>query len=385
MGIRSASLLALCSAACAAIAAGCGGSSTLSKQELASKADAICVDNRRVVAEELGSLPTTPAAIAAYDGGDLRIDPQFESRLGDLKPPKSVTSAYKGYLASRKASLDLTRREEAAARSGNPRALQAFTAQRQAGSQERARLAKQLGFKVCGVPADVPNLLGPSQPSGPPPASVKYPKPKDTLDDAIAKFKAVRTCSQLQALQNSDDTKVKPAECQQVLPGLQGLLVLAKDEIGPVGVVDINAANGHGTALFVEDGKSGKLTFSSVVGYEGGAVHKPAPGNDAARNAAGFVAAVRANDGAALHRYISENSSFYAMRSSTVSFPSPTGSGARLIKDVRADKSARPQLLGIGVLYGFFELKANGDNYVLITIRGPTGYRFIGFYPLPKG
>ena len=117
----------------------------------------------------------------------------------------------------------------------------------------------------------------------------------------------MRTCAQLQALQNSDDTKVKPADCQQVLPGLRGLRVIAKDEIGPVGVVDINAANGHGTVLFVEDGKSGRFTFSSVVGYEGGAVHKPAPGDDAARNIAGFIASVRANDGAALHRFVSEN------------------------------------------------------------------------------
>ena len=88
---------------------------------------------------------------------------------------------------------------------------------------------------------------------------------------------------------------------------------------------------------------------------------------------------------AAVHRYISENSSFYASRSSTVSFPGPTGSGARLIKDLRADKAAKPQVLGIDVLYGFFALKANGDNYVLITTHGPTGYKFIGFYPLPAG
>ena len=382
--MRASLLLSLCAIVCAAIAAGCGASSTLSKQELASKADAICRDNRRAVAEQLGSLPTTPAAIAAYDGGDLRLDPAFEDRLKALKPPKSEKAAYKSYLASRTASLSLTRREEAVARSGNQRALQAFTAQRQAGSQLRARLAQQLGFKVCGVAADVPNLLGPPQPLGPPPASVHYPKPKDTLDDAIAAFSRIRTCAQIQALQNSDDSKVKQADCAQVLPGLRGLRVLAKDEIGPVGVVDINAANGHGTVLFVEDGKSRRFTFSNVTGYEGGAVHKPAPGNDAARNIAGFIAAVRANDGAALHQFVSENSSYYARGSPTVAFPGPTDSGPRLIRDVRADKAAKPQVLGIDILYGFFELKANGDNYVLITTHGPTGYKFIGFYPLAR-
>src|SRR5437763_175323 len=273
--MRASLLLSLCAIVCAAIAAGCGASSTLSKQELASKADAICRDNRRAVAEQLGSLPTTPAAIAAYDGGDLRLDPAFEDRLKALKPPKSEKAAYKSYLASRTASLSLTRREEAVARSGNQRALQAFTAQRQAGSQLRARLAQQLGFKVCGVAADVPNLLGPPQPLGPPPASVHYPKPKDTLDDAIA--------------------------------------------------------------------------------------------------------------GAALHQFVSENSSYYARGSPTVAFPGPTDSGPRLIRDVRADKAAKPQVLGIDILYGFFELKANGDNYVLITTHGPTGYKFIGFYPLAAG
>ena len=166
--MRASLFLSLCAIGCAAIAAGCGGSSTLSKQELASKADAICRDNRREVALQLGSLPTTPAAIAAYDAGDLRLDPPFERRLQALKPPKSENSAWKAYLASRTASVSVSRREAAVARTGNQRALQAFTAQRQAGSQLRARLAQQLGFKVCGVPADVPNLLGPPQPSGPP-------------------------------------------------------------------------------------------------------------------------------------------------------------------------------------------------------------------------
>src|SRR5438132_3419632 len=207
--MRASLLLSLCAIACAAIAAGCGGSSTLSKQELASKADAICRDNRREVALQLGSLPTTPAAIAAYDAGDLRLDPPFERRLQALKPPKSEKSAWKAYLASRTASVSVSRREAAVARTGNQRALQAFTAQRQAGSQLRARLAQQLGFKVCGVPADVPNLLGPPQPSGPPPASVHYPKPKDTVDDAIAAFSKVRTCATRKAMYNSEDSKVK--------------------------------------------------------------------------------------------------------------------------------------------------------------------------------
>src|SRR2546421_12398243 len=104
--MRASLLLFLSAIACAAIAAGCGGSSTLSKSELASKADAICTDNRRMVALDLGSLPNTPPAIAAYDAGDIRIDPQFEKRLAGLKPPKSEKNAYKAYLPSRKASLD---------------------------------------------------------------------------------------------------------------------------------------------------------------------------------------------------------------------------------------------------------------------------------------
>ena len=85
------------------------------------------------------------------------------------------------------------------------------------------------------------------------------------------------------------------------------------------------------------------------------------------------------------HRLVSENSSFSTKVSRTVDLSGPTGSGLRLKKDLAADRAAKPEVLGIDILYGFFALKANGHNYVLINIKGPTGYKWIGFYPQPAG
>jgi len=379
-------LLSLVVVGCLALAAaGCGGSSTLGKQELITKADGVCRDERRVVAQELGSAPNFPAAIAAYDAGDVRIDTAFERRLRDLKPPKSEKSTWNAYLASREQSLSLARREGAAARRGDQRTLQAFGAQRQAGAQQRARLADRVGLRVCGSQRDVPDLLGPPQPSGPPPSRVHYIKPKSTLSAAATALASARTCVALRALQNSDDTKYRTAECQQLLSGLRGLRVRAQDDFGPIGVVDFEAAGGHGTALFVEDAKDGRLKLSSVVPFEAGVVHKAQPGNDAAGNMAATVAAIGRNDGTAFHRLVSENSSFSTKPSRKVDLSGPTGSGLRLKKDLAADRAAKPETLGIDILYGFFALKANGHNYVLINIKGPTGYKWIGFYPQPAG
>src|SRR5205814_9945458 len=121
-----------------------------------------------------------PAAIAAYDAGDVRIDTAFDRRLRDLKPPKSEKSTWNAYLASREQSLSLARREGAAARRGDQRTLQAFGAQRQAGPQPRAPVADRVGLRVCGSQRDVPDLLGPPQPAGPPPSRGHHIKPHST-------------------------------------------------------------------------------------------------------------------------------------------------------------------------------------------------------------
>jgi hypothetical protein len=211
-------------------------------------------------------------------------------------------------------------------------------------------------------------------------------KPTDTLDDAIAALAKVRTCEQLNALHNSDDKTIGDAECKGFIPSLEGLRPTAKDDLGPVGVADFVAKNGNGTALFVEDAKDGHLRFSTVIANEAGAVHPAVGKNDAAQNMAAAITALRAGDGAAFHRVISENSSLYTEPVASVAkLKNPTGSGPRLVSDLKADRAAKPQPLGVDTTFGLFALRANGHDYVLIELKGPTGYKYQGFYPQPAG
>ena len=127
----------LAAAVAAALASGCGGSSTLSKSELAKKADAICREGRVSYARELGPNPNFPAAIAVFDAGILRINKPLDRRIADLKPPKSEAATWKAYLATRRDVTALAQREERAARTGNNRDLQAVNRDRQASHSTR--------------------------------------------------------------------------------------------------------------------------------------------------------------------------------------------------------------------------------------------------------
>src|ERR671926_507756 len=100
----------------AALAPGCGGgsSSTLSKQELVTKADSICRAQRVKVSRELGPDPTTPAAVTAYTPVLERLSAPFERQLRDLKPPESESKTWKTYLAARRQAIVLNKAGERA-------------------------------------------------------------------------------------------------------------------------------------------------------------------------------------------------------------------------------------------------------------------------------
>jgi hypothetical protein len=379
-------LIAIALAAAAAAISACGSSSTLSKDELAKKADAICLEGRVKIDRDLGPAPNSPAGIAAYDAGFLRLFAPLERRIEALKPSKSEEADWKAYLAARKENIDLAMREEPVARKGDQKALQAFNQQRQTGAKKRAQLAKKLGLKVCGNLTDQPNVLGPNQPAGPPSKSVHYVKPKNTLDQVLAQLRAAKTCDALNALHNSDDPDFKKAECQGLLPGFASMKVIAKDSIGPVALADVQTKQGFATVLLAEDGKDGRLKLATLIPYEGGAIHRAPMDNDAVGNMSNAIAALRAGDGSAFHAALSEASTLFPQPTSTVAqLKSPTGAGVRMVADLKADHAAKPQTLAVNVLFGFFSLRANGHNYLLFNIKGPTGYKFQGYYPQPAG
>ena len=83
----------LAAAVAAALASGCGGSSTLSKSELAKKADAICREGRVSYARELGPNPNFPAAIAVF--GNVSDTINLTARAQALRQVAESQNLYK--------------------------------------------------------------------------------------------------------------------------------------------------------------------------------------------------------------------------------------------------------------------------------------------------
>lgn len=77
---------------------------------------------------------------------------------------------------------------------------------------------------------------------------------------------------------------------------------------------------------------------------------------------------------------LSENSSLYSKPpAAAVTLENPTGSGPRFVKDLKAERTAKPQTLGIGSTFSFFTLDANGNHYVLIAIKGRPRVALYGY------
>jgi hypothetical protein len=373
-------------AAALLIAAGCGGSKALSRQEFVKRADGSCRDFRKQFALDVGIAPSTLPALAAVDAKVVSLQGDTDKTLKGLKPPKDLQKPWKDYLEARKQARSLVAQERSAAARGDQNAVQALGPKQEASGRRRQQLARSMGLKVCGNPADLVELLGPPQPVAPP-ASLSYPKPVAPLSDAVARFQraaASGSCDALRALQNSDDTKIPQQACPQLLAVLKGAKVLATEDLGPAGTVDvINAAGRQSSVTFVLDPKDRRLRLSAIVNIEGGASHPAPRGNRAEDNLSAAVEAIRRNDGAAFHKVVSEHSDLFSKRGKGVDLANPTGSGQRLTKAIRADAGAKPKLLGADQAAAFALLEANRTTWLLVAAHGPSGYKLVGYYPLP--
>lgn len=126
-----------------------GGKDQVSPAELVQKADEIC-GKERTSFGRIQARPPPNASVAADQTEELiRVTEDANSRLRDLKPPEELQSAYDRYLESRDRVIDQMKRGEDAAENQDSRAYGAAQAAVARDAQQRRKLARSLGLRVC--------------------------------------------------------------------------------------------------------------------------------------------------------------------------------------------------------------------------------------------
>ncbi len=130
-----------------------GGSSGGSRNDFASRANAICSQARQTTGATLKTLGaefkahkiSQAEALSRY-GKQVTASGRLQARqLDALTPPAKLTTAYKGYLAELNKSVSFPSLPEVAA----TRAKDTNKGARQTAELNRARLAKQLRLTAC--------------------------------------------------------------------------------------------------------------------------------------------------------------------------------------------------------------------------------------------
>jgi hypothetical protein len=153
--IPAAAVAALAIAASALLGvSGCGGGGpqSVDAAELVQKGDEICAEAKSRFAE-IQSQPPANAGDAADQTGQVIDAAEREiDRLRDLEPPDELRAAYDRYLDAQERALDLFRKgREAAENQDSDGYVAAQEAEVGAGTK-REKLARAVGFKVCGKP-----------------------------------------------------------------------------------------------------------------------------------------------------------------------------------------------------------------------------------------
>ena len=270
---------------------------------------------------------------------------------------------------------------------GDERRLQALFKELSEQQKAREPIVRQLGLKTCARPIAEDYEPDPGATPGAE-AGVDFPKPAAPVTDALAEFENIAAggdCERLRELQHSDDEPLTEEQCKGILaPIRKGFKVLGSEEYGTAAVADLeDPTGGTTTALFVLD--SDKRFHLSNLTPNPGSINAPPPDEEqeADGNMEALVAAIRADDVEAFNRVTSEERPPLTGRRIELGGRSvgERPSGEQLIRDVRADRSAKPQRLGINQAYALYALNAAGHYYTLIALHGPTGYKFTGFYP----
>ena len=147
--MRSRPSAALGTALAAAAVGGCGGDERLSRDELISRGDALCREAR----DRSPRPPTqrTLPRLADYTEELVAVSTDIVDRFRELEPPEAEEEKYDDLVSAAEQRLAEFREAQGAARNGD---AQGFAAALERERKEHApryrRLAKEIGFKVCG-------------------------------------------------------------------------------------------------------------------------------------------------------------------------------------------------------------------------------------------
>jgi hypothetical protein len=129
----------------------CGGGDRLSKQELASKASKICIEQATMIAQ-IPRGPANPVNAAGYLGAVLSVYEKGIKRFHELKPPRDEEALYRAYLRELDRNANILRTLRAAAASQQLKAYVTGQADLHRSRVRLARLQRRLGFTGCAGP-----------------------------------------------------------------------------------------------------------------------------------------------------------------------------------------------------------------------------------------
>ena len=136
-----------------ALVAGCGGSTgPVSTAELIDQGDELCSEEQQRFREIQVQAPASSADAVDQTGELVEVSGETTSGLTDIEPPSNLQAAYDRYLDSRREALELLERGRDAAERHDRVGYNAALKKSIAGEGERQKLARKVGFEVCGEP-----------------------------------------------------------------------------------------------------------------------------------------------------------------------------------------------------------------------------------------
>jgi hypothetical protein len=136
------------------LTAGCGGGKEqVSAAELVQKGDQICRTEQAKFSQIQAHPPANASNAADQTKELIQAAESASSQLGNLEPPDELRRPLESYLSARDRAIDQMKHGQDAADDQDSRAYGSAQAAVVHSAPERKKLARSVGFKVCGSSA----------------------------------------------------------------------------------------------------------------------------------------------------------------------------------------------------------------------------------------
>jgi hypothetical protein len=146
-------LAAATAVAAVVAAAGCGGSTgPVSTAELIEQGDQLCAEEQKRFREIQVQAPASAADAVDQTNELVDVSQETTDGLSEIEPPSNLRSAYDRYLDARREAQQLLERGRDAAERHDRVGYNSALKKSIAGEGQRQKLARKVGFEVCGEP-----------------------------------------------------------------------------------------------------------------------------------------------------------------------------------------------------------------------------------------